>query len=64
MAVATSVVVGILLVLLGKYLMLAFGVHKNVLEMGVRGLQFLAMFYVFMSLQNVLAAPSEEREMR
>ncbi len=53
-AAATSIGIGILLVLFGKYLMLAFGVYENVLEMGVRGLQFIALFYVFMSVQNVL----------
>jgi putative MATE family efflux protein len=53
-SVATSIGLGILLVLFGKYLMMAFGVDDNVLEMGIKGLRFIAMFYSFMSLQNVL----------
>lgn len=54
MAAGTSIVMGAILIFFGKYLMMAFGVHQVVLEMGIRGLQFLAFFYVFMAVQNVL----------
>jgi putative MATE family efflux protein len=54
MAAVTSIVVGVILIIFGKYLMLAFGVNQHVLDMGIRGLQFLAMFYIFMAVQNVL----------
>ena len=54
MAVCFSVVLGFILYFFGKYLMAAFKVNEQALEMGVRGLRFLCFFYVFMAVQNVL----------
>jgi putative MATE family efflux protein len=54
MAVSCSLFVGILLIFFGKYLMKAFGVDEHVLDMGIKGLNFIALFYSFMAVQNVL----------
>ena len=53
-SVITAAVVAVLLVLFGRYIMKAFGVSEKVLNMGVQGIRFMAFFYVFMGLQNVL----------
>ncbi len=53
-AVVSAVVIGVLLYFFGEYLMAAFNVTAEALEMGVKGLKFLAWFYVFMGVQNVL----------
>ena len=52
--VIVAVVVGVLLLLFGKDLMAAFNVHDEALQMGITGLNFIAYFYVFMALQNVI----------
>ena len=52
--VICSVFIGILLLLFGKDLMAIFNVHDQALQMGVAGLNFIAYFYIFMALQNVL----------
>ena len=52
--VICSVVVGALLLLFGKDLMQIFNVHDEALQMGITGLNFIAYFYVFMALQNVV----------
>ena len=52
--VGFSVIVGALLLLFGKDLMAIFNVHDEALQMGIVGLNFIAYFYVFMALQNVL----------
>ena len=49
-----SIIVGILLLLFGKDLMTAFNVHDEALQMGITGLNFIAYFYIFMALQNVI----------
>jgi len=54
MAVGFSIILGFILYFCGKYLMAAFNVNEEALKMGVRGLQFLCFFYVFMAVQNVL----------
>ncbi len=46
--------IGLLLLLFGKYLLAAFNVNDEALEMGITGLNFIAWFYVFLALQNVL----------
>ena len=53
-SVVCAVIIGALMFLFGKYIMMAFGVDDTVLGMGIRGIRFLAFFYVFMGLQNVL----------
>ena len=52
--VVCSIVVGGLLLLFGKDLMLIFNVHDEALQMGITGLNFIAYFYIFMALQNVV----------
>ena len=54
MSIGFSVILGFILYFCGKYLMAAFNVNEQALEMGVRGLRFLCFFYVFMAVQNVL----------
>ena len=54
MSVGFSILLGFILYFCGKYLMAAFNVNEQALEMGVRGLRFLCFFYVFMAVQNVL----------
>ena len=49
-----AVIVGALLLLFGKDLMTIFNVHDEALQMGITGLNFIAWFYVFMALQNVI----------
>ena len=49
-----AILVGVLLLLFGKDLMAIFGVHDEALQMGITGLNFIAYFYVFTALQNVL----------
>ncbi len=49
-----AIIVGILLLLFGKDLMTAFNVHDEALQMGITGLNFIAYFYIFMALQNVI----------
>lgn len=53
-SVCCAVIIGILLFFFGKYLMMAFNVEDEALQMGISGLKFLSFFYVFMALQNVL----------
>ncbi|MBP5166934.1 MAG: MATE family efflux transporter [Oscillospiraceae bacterium] len=53
-SICCTLVVSVLMVLFGKYIMMAFGVTEKVLLMGVRGLSFVAFFYVFMAIQSVL----------
>ena len=52
--VGCSVIVGGLLLLFGKDLMMIFNVHDEALQMGITGLSFIAYFYIFMALQNVI----------
>ena len=52
--VVFAVLVGGLLLLFGKDLMAIFGVHDEALQMGITGLNFIAYFYIFTALQNVL----------
>ena len=54
-AVIFAVAIGIILKIFGKYLMEAFNVNNEALQMGIRGLSFIAYFYVFLALQNVLS---------
>jgi len=54
LATAFAVVISILMFAFGHTLMAAFNVNEEALRMGVEGLRFLAWFYVFMGLQNVL----------
>ncbi len=54
-SVFCSVVVTALLLLFGKDLMTAFNVHDEALKMGITGLNFIAYFYIFMGLQNVIS---------
>ena len=49
-----AVVIGVLLLLFGKDLMAIFNVHDEALQMGITGLNFIAYFYIFTALQNVL----------
>ncbi len=49
-----AVVVGVLLRTFGSNLMAAFNVHDQALQMGITGLNFIAYFYIFMAMQNVL----------
>ena len=53
-SVCCAAIIGVLLFFFGKYLMMAFNVDAEALEMGISGLKFLSFFYVFMALQNVL----------
>ena len=53
-SVCCAAIIGVLLFFFGKYLMMAFNVDAEALEMGIAGLKFLSFFYVFMALQNVL----------
>ncbi len=53
--VVFAVGVGALLLLFGRYLMEIFNVHDDALRMGIEGLNFIAYFYVFLALQNVLS---------
>ena len=53
-SVAAAIIIGIILMLFGKNLMAAFNVNEEALQMGIRGLNFIAWFYTFMALQNVL----------
>ena len=52
--VVCSVIVGALLLIFGEDLMRIFNVHDEALQMGITGLNFIAYFYIFMALQNVL----------
>ena len=52
--VIISIIVGVLLLLFGEDLMKIFNVHDEALQMGVTGLSFIAYFYIFMALQNVI----------
>lgn len=54
LSVVTAAVVAVLLMVFGRFIMQAFGVSEKVLNMGVQGIRFMAFFYVFMGLQNVL----------
>ena len=49
-----AVIVGALLLLFGRDLMAIFNVHDEALQMGITGLNFIAWFYIFMALQNVI----------
>ena len=53
--VGTAVIVSILLLCFADELMRAFNVNPQALEMGIRGIGFIAFFYVFTALQNVLS---------
>ena len=53
-SVACAAIIGVLLFFFGKYLMMAFNVTDEALQMGIAGLRFLSFFYAFMALQNVL----------
>lgn len=53
-SVCCAAIIGVLLFFFGKYLMMAFNVADEALQMGISGLKFLSFFYVFMALQNVL----------
>jgi putative MATE family efflux protein len=54
LGVIISIIIGALLLLFGKNLMAAFNVHDQALQMGIRGLNFIAYFYIFMALQNII----------
>lgn len=55
LSVGCSVVAAVLMIACGRYIMMAFGVTETVLNMGVRGINFVAFFYIFMAFQNVLS---------
>ena len=52
--IAVSAVVTALLLIFGRDLMEIFNVHDEALQMGITGLNFIAYFYFFMALQNVI----------
>ena len=55
MGTIIAIIVGALLLAFGKNLMEIFNVHDQALQMGIRGLSYIAWFYVFMALQNVIS---------
>ena len=52
MIISFSVVMGFILYFFGSYFMRVFTDNLEVLEMGTRGLKFLAFFYVFMGINQ------------
>ena len=53
-SVGIAIIIGILMLLFGKNLLEAFKVNEEALQMGIRGLNLIACFYIFMGLQNVI----------